>query len=359
LAEVTVVQTMRASWIRQSGLYALAQPLLAGRRVVELWGMGQGEGDEASELRQAGAAEVTSLAPETPSLPIADGGADVVLCPSFLPEGGDAASWFAEIARVLAPDGVCVLRAPVGVAVPEGDETSNAAAWRRFVPETFAGLEVVEEVPFAGVSFRVPATEELAIVGDLAPLGAVADVEIVVCAKDSAALPRFAESMLVPLPVFLEPSEMSEAEFVALTEVGPTELEAIEGGLGEEGGDLTAELEQLSQDLAAAVSARADAERERDEARLAAAAVGDRDDTREATITSLRAAVERQMQRLADIEITLGRITAERDEAVRRAEAAEGALHDTEAALRRREWEVAGLSRDIDRVGRSASGPKG
>jgi hypothetical protein len=173
--------------------------------------------------------------------------------------------------------------------------------------------------------------------------------------------------MLVPLPLF--PDQLDAMDDYAVDgqlgelvegDVLDADVEPHEhahDGTGE--AELAAELERLSQDLEQAMSARAQAERERDEARLVAAASGDREDGREATITSLRAAVERQMQRLADIEITLGRITAERDEAVRRAETAEEALHDTEAALRRREWEVAGLSRDIDRIGRTAGGPKG
>jgi SAM-dependent methyltransferase len=381
-----VLQTMRASWVRQSGLYALAQPFVTGRRVLELWSM---NGDDGAELRHTGAAEVTSLSPETPSLPLEDGAVDVVLCPSSLPVGDDRAAWMTEIARVLSPAGILVLRAPAGelgelgppaqVEGGEGAEFDQAeagdghtggdpSAWRRFVPEVFAGLQVLEELPLAGVSFRVPGTEDLAVVGDLSPLAAPADMEIVLCAKDPAALPLFAETMLVPLPVFPDQletmedfGELPEASMGELEEGDVVDAELEPHGHAAEGSDtaLAAELERLSSDLAEAMSAREQAERERDEARLAAAAASDRDGGREATITSLRAAVERQMQRLADIEITLARLTAERDEAHRRAETAEEALHDTEAALRRREWEVAGLSRDIDRIGRSAGGPKG
>ena len=72
-------------------------------------------------------------------------------------------------------------------------------SWRQFMEHRFAGVEVIEEVAFGGVSFRVPGTEELAIVGDLSPLAAPAEFEIILCSKDPAALPRLGESLLVPL----------------------------------------------------------------------------------------------------------------------------------------------------------------
>lgn len=136
-------------------------------------------------------------------------------------------------------------------------------------------------------------------------------------------------------------------------------LAAADGDLVEaSSADLIAELDRLSSDLAAAIDARVQAERERDEARLVATMGHDFEDSRDATVASLRATIERQLQRLSDVEVTIARLRAEREEAVRRAEAAEGALLDSEAALRRREWEAAGLARDLERYGRSPA-PKG
>ena len=123
-----------------------------------------------------------------------------------------------------------------------------------------------------------------------------------------------------------------------------------------------AEAEQIRQEAEEmrleAERLRREAERARDEARLATAAGRDRDTARDATIASLREGAERQWSRIAEAEATLARITAERDEALRRAQTAEESVRDMETALRRREWDVASLERDVDSYGRSVA-PKG
>jgi hypothetical protein len=307
------------SWDRRLGLYALTQPFVGGRRVIELWPHLVGEGEH---LRAAGASEVSNLAPETPSLPLAEGAVDLVLCPNFLPsiDPAVAAAWFREFARVLAPGGLCVLRAPV-----MGEFEINA-----WIPAgLFAEIKVVEELAFGGVSFRVAGTEDMAIVGDLSPLMAPADHEIWIASVSAGGLPELSESLLVPLPGFPE---------------------APAGRDGEPDEDEHAALVQRLADAEAALSA---AERTRDEALLAAAARDDRAAVAETTVSSLRATVERQLRQLADVEVTLARLIAERDEAVGRSDAADARVHTAEAALRRREWEIDALRREVQRLGRT------
>ena len=437
-------QTM---WNRGQGLYALAQPYLAGRRVAELWPIA---GGDPEQLRHMGAAEIFVESPVLPALSFADGSLDVIICSNFLPDGSAEAQaiWFAELARVLSPTGWCVLRAPVAPdEAPEatdGDEASDPlvahdeqwaaeeeeqhddewhrgpdeahphelgeaeaalselaaapteisfdgeaphegagaddvlhgasdgdaaapagadpiderrAQWRHFLKESFPAVELIEEVAFGGVSFRVPGTDELAIVGDLSPLAAPAEFEIVLCGKSTDALPRLGESLLVPLGGYLDQVETAASAILQADDEQFAEALTSEALARAEADQIRQEADQIR---AEAEELREEAERLRDEARLAAAAAKDRDVAREATIASLREGAERQWRRVADVEATLARITTERDEALRRAQMAEDSAQELEAALRRREWDVAGLEREVDRYGRAvAPNPKG
>jgi hypothetical protein len=321
-------------WERRLGLYALIQPFVGGRRVIELWPHLEGEGEH---LRAAGASDVVSLSPSTPSLPMEEAAVDLVLCPNFLPAASpaEAAAWFREMARILAPGGLCVLRAPAsgigGAGAAEAGGESGMQAW---IPAgLFADSRIVAEVAFGGVSFRVGGTEDMAIVGDLSPLAEPADFEIWIASLTPSGLPELGESLLVPLPGFPEPGLG-----------GNDEVDAV---------DADNELTRLSRRLADVEAKLAEAERARDEARLSAAAREDRDGITQTTVTSLRATVERQLRHLVDVEATLARLTAERDEAVSQSDATEARVHTAEAALRRREWEIEALRREVQRLGRT------
>jgi SAM-dependent methyltransferase len=415
-------QTM---WNRGQGLYALAQPYLAGRRVAELWPIANGDPEH---LRQMGAAETFVESPVLPALSFADGSLDVIICSNFLPEGSEEtqAAWFGELARVLSPTGFCVLRVPLAMppdgegeapwlaeeegegdveadeeaeladdewhreaieAAPAegeaaiavapaddaltaaGDDHSDAAGaveptdsgddrrdvWRRFMKDAFAAVEVIEEVAFGGVSFRVPGTDDLAIVGDLSPLGAPAEFEIVLCGKNAEALPQLGESLLVPLAGYLEQVDVAASAMLEAGDAQFAEALTSEALARAEADQIRGEADQIR---AEAERLRLDAERVRDEARLAAAAARDRETAREATIAALREGTDRQLRRIGDIEATLARITGERDEALRRAQSAETSVQELEEAVRRREWDVAGLEREVDRYGRAVA-PKG
>jgi hypothetical protein len=421
-------QTM---WNRGQGLYALAQPYLAGRRVAELWPIASGDPEH---LRQMGATETFVESPVLPALSFADGSIDVIICANFLPEGSAEAhaAWFSEMARVLSPTGWCVLRVPLPAAEAEddpeaqwadgengpsddaqdlsgelaeefadddwhregsardpgeaavahsllaGDEAEDAGeahaevhvdapveaanpveerriAWRQFMKDVFPAVDVIEEVAFGGVSFRVPGTDDLAIVGDLSPLAAPAEFEIVLCGKNVDALPRLGESLLVPLAGYLEQVDVAAS---AMLEAGDEEFAEV---LTSEA-MARAEADQIRQEAdgirAEASRLRQDAERVRDEARLAAVAARDREAARDATIAALREATERQLRRIEELEATVSRTTGERDAAVDRAQSAEESAQELEAAIKRREWDVAGLEREVDRYGRAVA-PKG
>ncbi len=496
------------------GIYALVQPHLEGRKVAELWPDGGAEGET---LRQLGAAEVSIESPVVRPLPFADGALDIVLCNQFPPEGladDDRDAWLTEIARVLSPDGFCVLRVPSAVTwedgdageephdegepssdsdadggselraelevawgggnelatetdiawhadagaetegwsspdefeavvthvTPEGDlgagdgdagedeaEDELAAhrlrdaggvagwqgqqdessdddggapghdpaiarrhAWRDYLRDTFAAVDLVEEVGFTGVSFRVPGTEDLAIAGDLSPLGAPAQFEIVIAAKSAAGLPLLTESLVVPLreevvdrDAWLDTEEAFASDYddpeLPADDARDVAAEEAAARIAAHAAEDAARTQARADEEIKAVSAREeiarlqelaeqvrqeaervlrDAERERDEARLAAAGVKDRETAREATIASLRESAERQWHRIAEAEATAARLGAERDEAMRRAQTAEESLRALETNLRRREWEVSGLERDLERFPRPDA-PKG
>jgi hypothetical protein len=409
--EQQVADKLVRTWNRGRGLYALAQPYLEGRRVAELW---PSDGGDADQLRALGAAEVFVESPSTPALSFGDGALDVVICPNFIPAGGEGAgdpaelqaAWWKEIARVLSATGWCVLRAPVagdegdagdgdegegeagdaihGAAVPSPNEvvpaqeqaagdvtgegvvdaspalpdtspvTARREQWRAFMKDAFAAVEVIEEVAFGGVTFRVPGTEDLAIVGDLSPLAAPVEFEVVVCGKSAEALPKLNESLLVPLAGYLDHVE-HEATALFQSEGSPfTEALTNEALARAEADQIRADAERMRAD---ASRFRQQAERVRDEARLSAAAARDREAARDATIASLQEAAERQLHRIAEVEAGMAQLATERDEALRRAQAAEESACELEAALRRREWDVAGHERDVERFG--GAHPKG
>lgn len=190
------VQATWAVFDRGAGLEGLLQPYLDGRKVATI---GWQDPDSETRLRRAGAADVTDCEAGEGVIDAADGTIDVALCPAWvaaLDEDARAGFW-AEVARVLSPLGFCVLRAPI--AARDAATESRATAWRRAIPDAFSKVDVIEEIAFGGVSFRVSGTDDLAIVGDLSPLGASADFEIVICAKSAVTAPSFGESMLVPL----------------------------------------------------------------------------------------------------------------------------------------------------------------
>jgi hypothetical protein len=228
-------------------------------------------------------------------------------------------------------------------------------AWRHFMKDIFPAVEVIEEVAFGGVSFRVPGTDDLAIVGDLSPLAAPAEFEVVLFGKNPEALPHLGESLLVPLAGYLEQVDVAAS---AMLEVGDEQFAEVltsEALARAEADQIRHEAEGIR---AEASRLRQDAERVRDEARLAAVAARDREAARDATISSLREATERQLRRIEELEATVARTTSERDQALARAQTAEDSAQELEAALKRRDWDVAGLEREVDRYGRAVV-PKG
>ena len=268
------------------GVYQLLAPLLSGRSVVEL---GPLLPDSQQRLERAGASQAATFAPEQPSLPMADGAADVILCLAGFP-GGEVDPWLAEIRRILQPEGTLVVRAQRGAEV--GPDRDRLAA-------LFGRTDVVTENAFVGVSFFVSGTEDIAIGGDLDRLAARPTHELLFCGGAGAAAP-LTESLLIPL-------------------------------------------DGLRSELARRAAWQKAIDADRDELREQLMALQERSDRGDAALAELRRRSARMLERSSDTQEAIEALTLERDQAVTRADRAEKAVIDLEAAARRREVEVSAL----------------
>jgi hypothetical protein len=289
---------------RLAGMQVWLDPLVRDRRVLELWPT-QPDGD--LPLAAGLAREWSVLSPDLPSLPLPGGEVDLVLALAAVWSARDGdlrAGWLAEIDRVSAPDAALVL-----ALGPPRDRNGDSAALVDQLRARYPVVTIIGETSFLGVSFLLEGSEDMAIAGDLAGLAAGVRRQLVVCGRQAEApwLPR--ESVLVPV---------ADPGYVARLR------------------QLTAENDELRERLLVLEEER---------------------DGQDQTVRALRRDAERHLGWVTGSETAAELALAERDRTLERARAAERALADAEAALRRRSMEVAALNRELarqeDDVGKS------
>lgn len=281
---------------RLAGMQVWLDPLVRDRRVLELWPT-QADGD--LPLAAGLAREWSVLSPDVPSLPFPQGEVDLVLALAAAWSAGDGdlrAGWLAEIDRVCAPDAALVL-----ALGPPPERNGDRAELLAQLRARYPTVTIIGETSFLGVSFLLEGSDDMAIAGDLAGLAAGVRRQLVVCARQAEApwLPR--ESVLVPV---------ADPGYVARLR------------------QLTAENDELRERLLVLEEERED---------------------REHSVRALRRDAERHLGWVTGSETAAELALAERDQAVERARAAERALADAEAALRRRSMELAALHRELAR----------
>jgi len=170
----------------------------------------------------------------------------------------------------------------------------------------FGRTDVVTENGFVGVAFFAAGTEDIAIGGDLDRLAAQPTHDLLVCGEAGAG-PAVSESLLIPL-------------------------------------------EGLRAELAGRAAWQRALDAERDELREQLLALQEIADRRDAALTELRRQCTRLLDQRSDAQDRQEALGLERDQAVERAQRAEKALIDLEAAARRREVEISSLKNELARL---------
>jgi hypothetical protein len=295
----------------REGLAVLLAPSLRDRRVLVL-----GDADEADWVVGVGARDVMVAAAGSATLPGADGGYDVVVALAvdepaagslYDPAGGVHGATLAEVERVLAPGGFCVLRARAGRGGADARLADLAARFRSVV--------VVDETAFLGVCFTVEGTEDMAVAGDLARLQGGATHRVVLCTHAEVPAWELGESLLIPLG---DPVGAEGARLAALIREQAARMRA-----------LTAECDNLRE----ALMSRQDEDERRDDA-----------------VVWLRHEVDRQLGIIGADQAALEVMSLEKSAAEARAARAAEALAEAEVTLRRRTTEIASLEREIQRL---------
>lgn len=315
-----------------SAVYLFLEPLVVGRSVVDVWPL---HPEGRRRLERAGARRVLAVAPQEPPLPLEDGAVDVVLCLSrfsSLQSRADRRRWLAELARVMTPEGFCVLRAQCVASEAGAPDLDEAALTKdalvNLLGEHFGRADIVAETPFLGVSFFAPGTEDIAVNEEFTQLAAVPLHNLVFCSRSEHATWQLAESLLVPVEGRLAELEAAAARAPAL-ESESTRLRAE-----------VARLEALVREVA----------QERDSLRETAMTYQDQHDGRDAVLAALRREAARHLKQISEDATALEMATLERERAERRAERAEQTVAELEVSLKRREVEVAGLERELTRL---------
>ncbi len=314
-------------------VYLLVEPMVSGKRVLDVSPRGGGPGLEF--LRRAGAAEMISCVPHGPSLSVPEPGADIVLCglsASWSDE--ERGVWLAELRRVLRPEGFCVLRlATVGLRDHARAGAGMRTACADLLLAYFATVDIVEETQFSGVSFHAPGTEDLAVNESLTRLSGASGHFVALCA-DCAERPwNLTESLLVP------------TDAGASTETGA-------------GGVSAGELAAWQGEAARLEAHCAELARERDGARESAMTLQDRADRLERTVAVLRKDVERYLRQITDDAAARELLDLERDELRRNLAAATQQAAEAARELERRQVALRTIEKEVVRL-RAARGEAG
>jgi Methyltransferase domain len=300
--------------------YLLGEPFVAGRVVLDV---GPRPARAAERLGRAGARQIVNADGPGPRLEVGDGSMDVVFCVARLCAVGtdvERHRWFAELRRVLAPGGFCVVRVPVADLGATGQRPLELL--ESLLRAHFAAFDVVSESPLAGLSFTVPSTDDVAVNEELATISPTPTHFVALCAEGGEKPWHLPESLLVPLR--------------------PAGAVMVTAG-GEQLAALREEIEEITARHHAACV-------ERDALRDALMTLQDREDAREEALSSLRREVERLLRQISDDATSLELGALERERLDRRASSAERALESLGAQLQQRNAELVALERELARV---------
>jgi hypothetical protein len=299
--------------------YLLAEPFVAGKVVLDV---GPRPPRAAERLTRAGARQIVNADGPGPHFDVADGGVDVAFCVARLgavDTDVERHLWFAELRRVLAPGGFCVVR--MAAATLGTSDRSPRELLAGLLRPHFHSIDLVAEAPMAGLSFIVPGTDEVAVNEELASIAPEPTHFVALCAEG----PRpwhLIESLLVPLKPSGATPVLAGAEHIA--------------ALREEIEELTARLQSAST--------------ERDALRDTVMTLQDQEDQREEALSSLRREAERHLRQISDDATSLELAILERERLERRATSAERALESLGAQLQQRMAELVALERELARA---------
>jgi len=241
----------------------------------------------------------------------------------------------AEMSRVLAPQGFCVLRLD-GPLSEEGlsseanggpEAPIGRSELLELLGEHFGRVDIVAETPFVGVSFFVPETDEMAINDDLAQLARTPTHSLVFCARGEERRWQLPESLLIPL---------SGYDALAAAAGRATRVEN--------------ELSDLHRRMEGEARSRQDLGRDRDDLQDQMMTLQEKLERQEAVLVDIRSQAERHLLQISRDQAALESLALARDQAERRAEAADRLRQEQEAVLRRREAEIAALEREVARL---------
>jgi len=306
--------------------YLFVEPFGIGRVVVDLSG---GGGPGAEILRKAGAVQVLFARSEALPLPYPDAAADVVLCPlsaAAAADDGARAALFAEIRRILRPDGMCVARVLASTLASRATGTSARATLADMVLEHFATVDIVEETPFRAVSFFAPTSDELAVSEAMAKVAGQPSHFIALGTAAGERTWQLTESLLVPTGP-LEEENANQAEL----------------------GAWRAEVERLSERVA-------EVTREREALRERLMTSQDRLERQTSTFSTMRRDIERYLRQVSDEAAARELLSLERDQVRRKLAKAEDEIESKAREIERQRSSMHALRKEVARL-RAARGP--
>jgi hypothetical protein len=312
-------------------VYLFLRPLLAGKTVLDVT---PSLSISVEVLVGAGAGSAAIARPDAPKLDATDASVDVVLCLNKLTELADDVSrhrWLAELARVVAPGGCCVVRAANAAATdkekggraPAGPGIERSA-FEELLRFHFSRIDIVSQSTCEGVAFSASRDAEPPVTRtDLASVSDNPTYHLALCSKTAQKTWATPESILVPTAAGLAMRTSA---------------------------DVMTELERLR-------SRHQEVCVERDHLRETVMTSEDQRDKREQTLSTLRREAERYLRQISDDAAALELLSLDRERAERRAVAAEQALATATAEKNQREADVIGLENELARLRKAVKRP--
>jgi SAM-dependent methyltransferase len=307
--------------------YLFAEPFGVGKVVVDLSGGGPG----AELLRRAGAVQVLSVVSSGLPLPFPNAAADVVigaLSDAMAADDRERANFFAEIRRILRPEGMCLVRVAASVLARIAAGASARAVLADIVLEHFATVDIVEETPFRAVSFFAPGCDELAVSEAMARVAGKPSHFVALCTPAAERTWQLSESLLVP------------TGSVDAGEANQTELAAWRAEVTR----LTERTEEIA--------------REREALRERQMTLQDSIERQGKSVSTMRKDIERFLRQISDDAAARELLSLERDQVRRKLAQSEAEVEAANCEVYRQKAIAQALRKEVARL-RAARGPVG